>query len=184
MNTQKIGWHASGIASAVATVVALVSLMPAAHAQDTGLRVKVGADFAQGSGRSFAGDTRYAAEAELMLPKILPGSGTTGVNIGFSQSRKDGRELRIIPVTVEKVFAPPNPVKRATGYVYYGAGVGAYMLHASGNGSSDTKTAPGGFGMVGYQLPCKYFIEAKYSITGTVNGTNANGLALMVGKSF
>ena len=42
-------------------------------------------------------------------------------------------------------------------------------------GVSASKTVPGGFGVVGYQFPNPFFVEAKYRITGSVNGVDAKG---------
>ena len=158
-----------------------------AHAQSLikpTFRAKVGAFFPSGSGNDFSGSTHIKAEAEVFLPKILSGAGTTGLSIGYSQGSHDGNTLRIIPVTVEKIFKAPNPLQSLTGNVYGGVGVGPYFLRASGDGGSDSKTTIGGFAMVGYQFPNKFFVEAKYQVAGKIDGVSPNGLSLLVGRSF
>ncbi len=83
-----------------------------------------------------------------------------------------------------RLFSPPNPARGVTGNVYFGAGLGAYFLKATAPGVSESKTRPGLFGVVGYQFPNPFFLEAKYHLTGKVAGVSANGLALMVGRHF
>lgn len=156
-------------------------------AQDTGLlpiRAKIGVLNPSGSGKDFSGSTHISGEIELLLPKLFPGKGKTGVNIGISRGSKNGNRLQVVPLTIERLFSPPNPAGSLTGNIYGGVGVGPYFVRASGNGTSASKTTLGGFGVVGYQLPNKYFVEAKYHLAGKVNGINPGGLALMVGRSF
>lgn len=159
-----------------------------ANAQETGLipiRVKAGGFFPGGSGKSFSGSTHLAAEAEVLLPKLLPlGAGTTGISLGYSRGKRNGNTLQMVPLTIGKTFAPPNPVGGVTGYLYFGGGLGPYFLKASGGGTSDSKTTIGGYGVVGYQLPNKFFVEGKYHLVGKVAGVKPSGFALLVGRSF
>lgn len=160
---------------------------PSAHAQSLfrpTFRAKVGAFLPSGSGKDFSGNNHLKGEAEVLLPKILSGVGTTSVSIGYSQGSSDGRTLRIVPVTIGKIFSPPNPVRLLTGNVYGGVGVGPYFLRASGGGNSDSKTTIGGYAMVGYEFKNRLFLEAKYQVAGKIRGVSPNGLSLMVGKSF
>jgi hypothetical protein len=156
-------------------------------AQGTGLvpvRAKVGVFLPRGDARDFAGSTHFNAEADVTVPIALFGPGRTVVTAGFYQGSDDGRKLRMIPVTIGKVFSPPNPAGRITGNVYFGAGVGAYFLRASDDGDSESKTRPGAYAMAGYQFPSAFFVEAKYHVVGSVGGISPNGLAIMVGRQF
>jgi hypothetical protein len=174
-------------AAVIATLGTAVQGFKPVEAQTTGLlplRAKVGVFLPRGDAQDFAGSTHFNAEAELLLPRIFPGSGTTGVNVGYSQGSRGGNKLRMIPVTVERLYGLPNPAARITGNIYGGAGIGPYFLRASNNNGSTSKTTLGGFGVVGYQFPSKLFVEAKYHVAGRVDGVSPNGLALLVGTSF
>ncbi|HEX8234887.1 MAG TPA: hypothetical protein VF600_02940 [Abditibacteriaceae bacterium] len=158
-----------------------------ATAQTTGLiplRGKVGVFLPGGSAQDFAGNTHFNGEAELLLPRLFPGSGITGINVGYSQGSRSGNKLRMIPVTVEKLFGLPNPAAAVTGNIYAGAGIGPYFVRVSRERRSTSETTLGGFGVVGYQFPSKLFVEAKYHVAGRVNRVSPSGLALMIGRSF
>jgi hypothetical protein len=175
------------LAAATAMVATSACSTTPANAQTTGLvplRGKVGAFLPQGNAQDSFGNTHFNAEVELLLPRVFPGSGITGVNVGYSQGSRDGNKLRMIPVTVEKLFGLPNPAAAVTGNIYGGAGIGPYFVRVSGNRGSESKTTIGGFGVVGYQFPSKLFVEAKYHLAGRVGGVSPKGFALLVGRSF
>lgn len=164
---------------------AVASAGQSACAQGTGaipVRAKIGAFLPGGDAKDFAGSTHLSGEVDVAIPAL--GAGRTFVTAGYYSGSEDGRRLRMIPVTVGRLFSPPNPAGRVTGNVYFGLGVGAYFLRTSGGGRSDSKTAPGGFGMVGYQFPNPFFIEAKYHVAGSIRGISPNGLAILVGRRF
>jgi hypothetical protein len=158
---------------------------PAAHSQSTGLipvRAKVGAFLPQSSGKDFAGSTNFIVEGDVAIPNLS--AGKIFVSAGYSQGSNNGNKMRVIPITIGRYFAAPNPLASVTGNVYGGLGAGAYLVRASTPVSSESKTTIGGFGVVGYQFPSKFFVEAKYHIAGKVNGARPSGLAIMVGRSF
>ncbi|HEX8551696.1 MAG TPA: hypothetical protein VF681_09095 [Abditibacteriaceae bacterium] len=159
----------------------------AAHAQRTGLipvRAKIGVNLPRSSAtKNFAGNVGYGAEADIALPRLF-GAGRTFVSAGYFQNSNNGNKLRMIPVTVGRYFAPPNPVGAVTGNVYFGAGLGPYFLRASSGGASTSKTTLGGFATAGYQFPNPYFIEAKYHLVGKVGGLNPSSLIIMGGRHF
>ncbi|MBV9865857.1 MAG: hypothetical protein JO316_10925 [Abitibacteriaceae bacterium] len=163
-----------------------VTITKPALAQSTGpvpVRVKLGVLLpAQSTTKNFAGSTQFNAEADVAIPSL--GAGRTLVGLGYSQGSKNGGKLRSIPLTVTRLFSPPNPVAGVTGNVYFGLGAGAYFLRASGPGGSASKTRPGAFGVVGYQFPNPFFVEAKYHIVGKVVGVSPTGLSLMIGRRF
>ena len=172
-------------ALSVLAIGAGLAAQPAA-AQGTGIvpvRVKVGLMLPQDSDtKDFAGSRLLNGEVDVSLPNL--GAGKYILTAGYAQGSRGGGKLRVIPVTVARVFGPPNPLSGVTGNVYFGLGAGAYFLRASGGGTSESKTRLGGFGLIGYQLPNPYFIEAKYHVAGSVNGISPNGLAIMVGRHF
>lgn len=179
------GWK--NIAILAVSGVGCSAMLQPAYAQGTGLiplRAKVGVTLAQSSAtRNFSGRTGLAGEVDVRVPWL--GTSNVMFSAGYQQSSRNGRRLRVIPLTLSKTFGPPNPAARVTGNVYAGVGVGAYLLRASGGGVSDSGTKVGGFGMVGYQFPNPYFVEAKYHlIGGKVGGVRANNLAVMVGRHF
>jgi len=148
------------------------------------LRVKVGVLLpSDGDTKDFAGSTLYGAEADLSVP--LPGAGQSTFTAGYYEGRRDGRTFRVIPLTISQIFSAPNPATGLTGNVYYGVGTGVYLLRKSGNGNSENKTAFGGFGVVGYQLPSgAFFIEGKYHVVGSVAGLSPRGLSFTLGRRF
>ena len=155
------------------------------HAQDTGrlpVRAKIGVLLRSGDAKDLAGGTAFNIEADVAIPNL--GQGKYLVSAGYSQSSSNGGKLRMIPVTIGRYFSPFNPLKSATGNVYFGAGLGPYFVRASDGVRSESKTTIGGYGVVGYQFPQKYFIEAKYHVVGSVAGVNPGGLALMIGTKF
>ncbi len=170
-----------------AAMLALSTLAPrAASAQTTGLvpfRAKIGALLpTQNAARDAAGSVVPAAEVDIRIPRLL---GADFVSIGIQSRSGDGGKLRVIPITVSRTFQPPNPVGRITGTPYFGVGAGAYFLDGRSALGSDNKVTVGGFAQAGYQLPSKFFVEAKYQLTaGKAAGLSANGLQLFVGRSF
>ena len=172
---------------AVAVVGATLIPVPAAHAQGVGLlpvRVKIGASLpTQSETKDRVGDIIPAAELDLRIPRLFAGGGgSTYASIGY----QDRGGLRTIPITLSKTFSPVNPLKVATGNVYFGLGAGAYLLQGDdGIGPSQSKTTFGGFAQAGYQFPNPYFIEAKYQlVAGKADGLSPTGLVLFVGRKF
>ena len=171
--------NGKAVAALAALWGGLAAFTEPAAAQTAGIlpvRIKAGVLLPQDGGTAFNG------EVDLAVP--TPGAGQTMLTAGYAEGRENGRKLRIIPVTIARIFAPPNPVAGVTGNVYFGIGVGAYFLRASGGGASESKTRPGGFAMAGYQFPSALFVEAKYHVTGEVAGLSPNGVALLLGRRF
>lgn len=172
--------------AAITIGVGILAQTPAAHAQDTGLipvRAKLGVNYPTDSDtRNATGSVHLGGEVDVALPKLL--GGKYFVSAGYFQGSDSGNKLRMIPVTIGRYFQPPNPAKSLTGNVYAGAGLGAYFLRGQVGGVSDSKTTIGGFGSVGYQFPNPFFVEAKYHLTGKVQGLRGGGLTLMVGRHF
>lgn len=144
------------------------------------LRLKLGVLLAQdGDVRSRAGSTIFGGELDLDLPTMV--AGKTRLGIGYFE--KSG--FRYIPVTVSRIFSPPNPAAKITGSPYFGIGGGGYFLR--GGGANEVKL--GVFAVGGYEFPRTLlffdFVEAKYQYTfGGVNGLSPNGLVLMLGKKL
>ena len=156
------------------------------RAQDTGLipvRAKLGLNYPTDSGtRNATGSVHLGGEVDVALPKIFGGKYI--VSAGYFEGSDKGNKLRTIPLTIGRYFQPPNPAKSLTGNVYAGAGIGAYLLRGQVGAVSDSKTTIGGYGSVGYQFPNPFFVEAKYHLTGKVNGLRGGGLTVMVGRHF
>jgi hypothetical protein len=164
---------------AIASGISL-SLAPAAHAQTTGVRAKVG--IYRPSADNVASKTNILGEADFVLPKFS--NGKYVASVGYTSGSGSDGKLTVVPVTIGHYFQAPNPIGSVTGNIYYGAGLGPYWVKATRSGSTDSKVTVGGYGVVGYQFPSQYFLEAKYHVAGKVNGVNPGGLAIAIGKSF
>lgn len=166
-----------------AIALGAASLAPAAQAQSTGLiPVRVKVSLAEPSSSSVAGHNNLGTEVDVGIPHA--GGGKVFVSTGYTSGSNNGNTMRVVPLTVGRYFSAPNPAAKATGNVYAGAGAGPYFVHINRDGDSANKVAVGGYGVVGYQLPNKYFIEAKYAVTTKVRGADAGGLMLSIGRSF
>jgi hypothetical protein len=178
--------HKKIAAGGAALLVCIGLAARPAAAQDTGLvpvRAKIGVLLPRSSAKEYSGSTHFDVEADVRIPNL--GQGNTFVTAGYSEGSRSGRKLRMIPVTLTRLFGAPNPVAGTTGNVYFGVGAGPYFVRARGGGVSDSSTKLGGFGLVGYQFPNKYFVEAKYhAVAGKVGGVRPNGLALLIGRTF
>ncbi len=68
---------------------------------------------------------------------------------------------------------------------YFGAGVGAYFIHASANGGGSTNTTRfGGKINVGVEFQQMYLLEANYTYAGKVSGTTVDGFGIQAGVRF
>ena len=147
------------------------------------LRLKIGVLTPQDrTARDRVGTPLFLGEADLRIPSAGTGAQTY-VSIGYQERRAHGNDLRIVPLTVSRLYSPSNPAGAITGNLYYGLGTGIYLMRGRAGGSTKDVTAPGGFAVVGYQTPSTFFVEAKYQlVTSKVNGMRPNGILFMVGK--
>jgi hypothetical protein len=151
------------------------------------IRLKLGILSAQDRDvRNYAGTPLYGGEVEVGLPGIM--TGQTVVSLGYFERRKNGNSFRVVPLTVSRLYSPPNPASGLTGNVYFGFGGGLYYL-TKGGSDSDSETTFGGFGVAGYRFPKRLLIfdlvEAKFHlVAGKANGLSPNGLTLMVGMQL
>ena len=158
----------------------MLTARPAQAQSPVPIRLKLGALFAtDGDVKDVAGSTLFSSEVEVRLPL-----SQLSVSLGYTYGKKDGDSLQSIPLLINQRFSPPNPLSGTIGNVYFGAGIGLYFLHRGGSGSkSDTKI--GGRGLVGYQFPNPFFVEAQYHlVAGGVNGLSPNGPVLYGGYKF
>lgn len=124
--------------------------------------------------------------AEISIPQLFGAGNYLG--IGYGERRRDGNSLRVIPITLTRLYTPNLVTNRITGYPYGGAGFALYLLRGRTNGGAgesdetDENTAYGFTTIVGYQLPNAVFVEARYNaVTGSARGMNPGGLWLMAG---
>lgn len=147
------------------------------------VRLKLGAFFpADGATRRETDGTHFSGEIDISVP-FLRGAGSSYLSLGYSENFSGDRKLRTVPLSFTQTSAPPNPAEVLTGNLYYGSGVAAYFVRASG-GEQPTgdKVLFGGFLLLGYQSPAKLFVEAKYHLVGgRVEGLRPNGLQVFVG---
>ncbi|GAB4455907.1 MAG: hypothetical protein OHK0029_12860 [Armatimonadaceae bacterium] len=169
-------------------VLAVTAVPSSAQAQDLfSFRAKLGVQFPSDSDvRNHVDTPLFAAELDYDLPSLT--AGKTRISLGYIERRSSGNGFRAIPLTVSRIFSPPNPAADITGSVYFGAGGGLYFLRRTGGGS-DEQTTVGIFAVAGYDFPRTLgfidFVEAKYHlVSGGANGLSPNGLVLMLGKRF
>jgi len=170
---------------ALAAGVLILGGAQPAKAQETVLpiRLKLGVLLpTDGDVKNFVGTPIYSGELQVDLPSL--GSGKSSLSVGYMERGSHGNSFRSIPLTLTRLFSPPNPLAGTTGNVYFGAGAGVYFLHRGGDGS-DSATKFGIHGVVGYQFPNPWFVEGKYHlVSGGVNGLSPNGLNLFLGRRF
>jgi hypothetical protein len=175
------------IAFGTAAAAALLTLgVPQpAKAQDKLLpiRLKLGVLLpADSDVRDVVGNPVYSGELQIDLPSL--GQGRSSLCIGYMERGSHGNSFRAVPLTLTRLFSPPNPLAGTTGNLYFGAGAGVYFLHRGGEGSASA-TKFGIHGVVGYQFPNPWFVEGKYHlVSGGVNGLSPNGLNLFLGRKF
>lgn len=170
----------------LAATTGILATPTSAQAQNSPLpiRLKLGVLSAQDRDvRNYVGSTLYGGEVEVGLPGIT--GGQTVVSLGYFERRRSGNSFRTIPLTISRLYSPPNPTSGLTGNVYFGFGGGLYYLH-KGGGDSDNETTFGGFGVVGYRFPRRLaifdLVEAKFHlVAGSANGLTPNGFTFMAG---
>jgi hypothetical protein len=173
----------------LAATTAIFAAPTPAQAQSSPLpiRLKLGILNAQDRDvRNHVGSTLYGGEVEVGLPGIV--GGQTVVSLGYFERRRGGNSFRVIPLTVSRLYSPPNPATGLTGNVYFGFGGGLYYLRRGGD-NSDTETTFGGFGVAGYRFPRRVLIfdlvEAKFHlVAGSANGLSPNGFTFMAGMQL
>jgi hypothetical protein len=163
----------------VSSVAALLSGVPAAQAQGSGpllIRAKyVSLPLNDDTTKQTVGSSQKGIEFDF---GSKASGGNSFLSVGFLETRKAGRSLRTIPITITNHGQGPLPF----GGLYTTSGIGAYLL--STNGSS-TKVRYGGFFGVGLKIGGGLFAETKYlQVQGDVSGLNPNGLAILIGKQF
>ena len=77
-----------------------------------------------------------------------------------------------------------SPPGTSTMAPYFGAGVGAYFIHASGGGNSTNDTRFGGKINIGVEFQQTYLLEANYTYAGKVSGTTVDGFNIQAGLRF
>lgn len=153
---------------------------PAQAQSPVPIRLKLGVLAATESKvRDVTSSPMFSGEVEVKLP-----ISQLSVSLGYSYGKKGGNSFQSIPLMVNKLFSPPNPLAGTLGNIYFGAGVGAYFLHRGGDDSGNS-TSIGVRGLVGYQFPNPFFLEAQYQlVAGGVKGLRPNGLLLYGGYKF
>ncbi len=165
---------------ATALVGAIATARPAQAQSPIPIRLKLGVLAATDPDvRDVTHSPMFSGEVEVRLPV-----SQLSVSLGYAYGEKGGTNFRSIPLLVNKIFSPPNPLAGTVGNLYYGAGLGLYFLHRGGH-DSGSNTNFGGRGTIGYQFPNPFFVEAQYHmVAGGVKGLSPNGLALYGGYKF
>ncbi len=123
-----------------------------------------GADYAfnkQGTGQS------------IMPLAYVDYAGASRHGLQCRLCRRRGRRARVRLPPGASTIAP-----------YFGAGVGAYFIHGSGNGGSTNDTRLGGKVNIGVEFQQMYLLEANYTYAGKVSGTTVDGFGIQAGVRF
>lgn len=143
--------------------------------------LKLGSYIPTGSeARKAGGSGMLLLEADYTIQNLIDSNSQTVVSIGVT-----GRDdLYMIPFTVSQVFRDRDNTIGGRG-VYYGAGLGVYVVKLDLPDTSDeTKNLLGGFLMAGLDLQQNLFAEVRYHYIANYDKKNINGFQLTVGTRF
>jgi len=175
-------------------ILACLAPMVAGHAQvldaptvpvQKPVTIKLGAFFPTDSNaRDAVGNTWFAVGADYAFRKTDAAAPVLPlVYVDYAGKSKNGFRLSTVGVGVG-VRAYGNRATTTKVVPFYGAGIGAYFLNASGNGIDETETRLGGKVNIGVELNQGPFLEAAYTLTGKVSGDDLNGISVLIGTRF
>lgn len=134
-----------------------------------------------GASKDLGGSTQLSVEFRYTIPLVgdilsLAVPTQTVITAGVQTGSKSGGRSTIIPITVGQLFSPRGSSPTSGKSLFFGGGIGAYIINHDGNGSiiGRTTTKVGGFGELGYNLTQFLFVDAKYQFVSEANGLTAN----------
>ena len=138
-----------------------------------------------GDVKNAIGKTWFSAGAEYAFSKI--GDQQNLLPLAYvDYAGKSGHGINADYVGVgpgaRYYFSAPGASTSVTPYV--GAGIGAYFLHASGNGDSVNKTKFGFRVNAGVEFQQMYLLEVNYTNAGSESGTRFDGVNIQAGVRF
>ena len=137
-----------------------------------------------GNLKNAVGKTWFSAGADYAFNKqgggqsVMPlayvdyaGKSSHGLNVNYTA----------VGLGVRGYGSPPGTSTTAP---YFGVGVGAYFIHASGGGDTTNDTRLGGKVNLGIEFQQMYLLEANYTYAGKVSGVTADGFNIQAGLRF
>ena len=149
------------------------------------ITIKLGAFFpTNGALKNAVGKTWFTAGADYAFSKLGDQQNLMPlVYADYAGTNKSGLTVDYVGVGPGARYYLTAPgVSTTTPYV--GGGVGAYFLHASGNGASYNKTKFGFKVNAGIEFQQLYLVEVNYTNAGSESGTRFDGIGLQVGARF
>jgi hypothetical protein len=146
--------------------------------------VKLGVAFpSDGDAKDAVGSTWFTFGLNYDIGKTKTTAPVVyGAYLDGTFASKNGNDVSAFGLGPEARYyfgAPTMPVS-----FYAGAGIGVYLLHASGNGASQTNTRFGGKLLAGAEFKQGFLGELAYNWTGNVHSLTLNNFALLVGYRF
>jgi hypothetical protein len=152
------------------------------------ITIKLGSFFPGGSKlRDGISDTWFSAGAEYAFQPSASSSATSSLiplaYVDYAETNRHGLDADYVGVGPGvRYYLTPAGTGTLTPYV--GAGIGAYFLHASGFGGSDSKTQFGYRLNAGVEFSQSYLFEVNYTDAGSQSGARFNGFTLQLGARF
>jgi hypothetical protein len=149
------------------------------------LTLKLGAFLPiNGTLKNAVGKTWFTAGAEYAFSKLGDQQNLMPLAyVDYAGANKHGLTVDYVGVGPGARYYLTAPGAGTT-TPYVGGGVGAYFLHASGNGSSINNTKFGFKVNAGIEFQQMYLVEVNYTNAGSESGTRFDGVGIQVGARF
>lgn len=201
-----------GLAGALLAGLGTVAQAQTTDASTKPISIKLGAFFpSNGDARDAVGKSWFSAGAEYAFVPSSGGASTSNL-VPLAYIDYAGKtNNRTFPDTDASGNAVNDTLSLKASYVgvgagirgssaqagssitpYYGAGIGVYFLNATAAvrqgtttvSDSEKKTSIGFKVNGGVEFSGSYFVEAAYTVPGSVGGTNLNGFSILGGARF
>jgi hypothetical protein len=151
-------------------------------------RIHVGAFFpVDKSLRDLSGNTHFAVGGSYDVKQSLLGTNSLfqGVYVDGTFGNKSGGHSSVYGAGYKArlAFAAPTKQLNTVGYPYLGAGLGLYFVDDQFI-SNSTNIRLGGKLFAGFETPKGIFLEAAYSLIGSVDGYQSSGFTASLGYRF
>ena len=123
--------------------------------------------------KNLGGSTQFSGFFNYTLPIPLQSATptTTEISLGVEAGNRSGNHYVVVPITATELFGLNGLSPNASGSIYAGAGIGAYVLNGSG---SATAGRLGAQIQAGYNITSMIFIDARYQWVEQADGVTAD----------